>query len=117
MDTSPPPRGFGPAGKIRVAWSFENWAQKPEVREAWAVLKKRHGLVLERDPFDTVKDVFGLLDAEVLGPWARSNRCESPFNGHLYKRLTTLCIIIVLVRVANSGGTGMWIRMIRSSRC
>jgi hypothetical protein len=74
MPTSPPPRGFGPAGKFRMAWSFEAWAQKPEVQDAWAVLKKRYNLTLERDPFENVKDVFGLLDGEMLGPWGRSNR-------------------------------------------
>lgn len=74
MPTSPPPRGFGPAGKFRLAWSFEEWAQKLEVRDAWTSLKKRHGLFLERDPFENTKDVFGLLDGEILGPWGRSIR-------------------------------------------
>ena len=74
MPTNPPPRGFGPPGKFRLSGSFEVWAQKPEVRDAWATLKKRHGLVLTQDPFDNPKDVFSLLDGEMLGPWGRSNR-------------------------------------------
>lgn len=74
MPTSPPPRGFGPPGQFRLAWSFEAWAQKQEVRDAWATLKKRHDLTLERDPFENPQDVFGLLDGEILGPWGRSNR-------------------------------------------
>jgi nucleoside-diphosphate-sugar epimerase len=74
MPTTPPPRGFGPAGKFRLAWSFEEWARQPDVREAWNTLKKREGLVIKRDPFDdaNVKDIFGLSDAAILGPWGRS---------------------------------------------
>jgi nucleoside-diphosphate-sugar epimerase len=74
MPIAPPPRGFGPPGKFRLSWSWEEWAERKEVKEAWATLKKREGLVAVRDPFEgqTVKDVFGLLDAAILGPWGRS---------------------------------------------
>ncbi|KAK1759073.1 NAD(P)-binding protein [Echria macrotheca] len=74
MPVSPPPRGFGPPGRFRFAWTFEGWARKPEVRESWARLRKREGLVFSRDPFDqrNVKDIFGLLDAAILAPWGRS---------------------------------------------
>ncbi|KAM0249167.1 hypothetical protein ACHAQJ_009174 [Trichoderma viride] len=72
MPITPPPRGFGPAGKVRVVWTFESWANKPEVRKAWETLKARHNLAPRPDPFDKVQDIFGLLDAEILGPWGRS---------------------------------------------
>jgi nucleoside-diphosphate-sugar epimerase len=74
MPDAPPPRGFGPAGKFRLSWSFEQWAKGKEVHEAWSRLKSRDGLVAVRDPFDgaNVKDVFGLLDAALLAPWGRS---------------------------------------------
>ncbi|RFU81044.1 aldo-keto reductase family [Trichoderma arundinaceum] len=74
MPTSPPPRGFGPAGKVRVAWTFEAWANKSEVRAAWESLKVRHNLAPQPDPFDKIQDIFGLLDGEILGPWGRSLR-------------------------------------------
>ncbi|KAL7941146.1 hypothetical protein V8C42DRAFT_361273 [Trichoderma barbatum] len=72
MPVSPPPRGFGPAGKIKAARSFEAWANKTEVRKAWETLKSRHNLVPKPDPFDKVQDIFGLLDGEILAPWGRS---------------------------------------------
>jgi nucleoside-diphosphate-sugar epimerase len=76
MPTTPPPRGFGAPGKFRLSWSWEQWASKPEVVEAWKRIKSREGLEVVRDPFEgiNVKDVFGLLDAAVLGPWGRSMR-------------------------------------------
>ena len=76
MPIEPPPRGFGPAGKFRLSWSFEQWAGKFEVRDAWERIKAREQLVLVRDPFleENIKDIFGLLDAAILGPWGRSMR-------------------------------------------
>lgn len=74
MPLAPPPRGFGPPGKFRVAWTFEDWANKPEVRQAWETLKTRHNLAPQPDPFDKVPEIFGLLDKEILGGWGRSLR-------------------------------------------
>jgi hypothetical protein len=76
MPVAPPARGFGPAGTFRLAWSFEEWAKKPEVKKAWGNIKERESLVAVRDPFEdnNVKDIFGLLDAAILGPWGRSMR-------------------------------------------
>jgi len=81
MPQSKPPRGFGGPGKVRVAWSFVTWAKKSEVREAWARLKEKHNLVLDRDPFaeEHVLDFFGLLDGEVLTPWPRIMRSVPMF--------------------------------------
>jgi hypothetical protein len=76
MPIAPPPRGFGPAGKFRLSWSWEAWAGKEENIQAWKRIKEREELVAVRDPFATenVKDIFGLLDAAILGPWGRSMR-------------------------------------------
>lgn len=72
MPIAPPPRGFGPAGRIRAGGSFEAWAKDERVKEAWNVLKQRHSLTHRNDPFENVREVFGLLDGELLGPWGRS---------------------------------------------
>jgi hypothetical protein len=72
MPIAPPPRGFGAAGKFRLSSSIEAWAQTEEVMKAWEKLVKKYGLV--GNPFEKPKDVFGLLDAEILGPWGRSIR-------------------------------------------
>jgi nucleoside-diphosphate-sugar epimerase len=72
MPISPPPRGFGAAGKFRLSASFEGWAQTPEVLGAWKKLSEKYELI--GNPFENPKDVFGLLDAEILGPWGRNIR-------------------------------------------
>jgi hypothetical protein len=74
MPQSPPPRGFGPPGVINLSWSFESWAAEPEVRAAWAELKAKHSLEAPRDLLDNAQDVLCIVDADVLGPWARSPR-------------------------------------------
>ncbi|KAF2103160.1 hypothetical protein NA57DRAFT_31530, partial [Rhizodiscina lignyota] len=73
MPVKPPRRGFGPAGKFRLSWSFEAWAQRPEVISVWEKIKEKYGLSAPKDPFlQGFQDVFGLLDAAILGPWGRS---------------------------------------------
>ena len=78
MPAAPPPRGFGPAGKFRLAWTFEDWARKEHVVQGWKKIKERESLVAVRDPFDpkNVRDIFGLLDAAILAPWGRSMRYD-----------------------------------------
>ena len=73
---APPLREFGPAGKAKIGWSFEEWAKKPEVVAAWKTIKERHGITELKDSFSgrNVKDVFGLLDGELLGGWLWSVR-------------------------------------------
>ena len=43
---------------------------------AWKTIKERHGITELKDPFtgQNVKDVFGLLDGELLGAWPQSMR-------------------------------------------
>lgn len=72
MPHEPPPRGFGPRGKIHAAWTFAGWSEKPEAREAWERLRARYGL--SHNPFEDKQNTFGLLDTDVLGPWPRSIR-------------------------------------------
>jgi len=76
MPIAPLPRGFGLAGRVKIGWSFEEWTKKPEVVAAWKTIKERHGITELKDPFSgqNVKDVFGLLDGELLGGWPRSMR-------------------------------------------
>ncbi|KIW13409.1 hypothetical protein PV08_08597 [Exophiala spinifera] len=70
MPYTPPPRGFGEAGKVEFAWSFQEWALRDDVQNAWRRIAERHSLV--KNPFDNVTDVFGILDGDISGPWARS---------------------------------------------
>jgi len=70
MPLEPPPRGFGPRGKIYASFSFASWAQKPEVLAAWDALRKKYGLL--QSPFDDTLKTFGLIDGEILTPWPRS---------------------------------------------
>ena len=68
MPIAPPPRGFGPAGKVKIGWSSEEWEKNPRL---WRREKRsrRDGITKPKDPFSgqNVKDVFGLLDGELLG--------------------------------------------------
>ena len=43
---------------------------------AWKTIKERHGITELKDPLSgqNVKDVFGLLDGELLGAWPQSMR-------------------------------------------
>lgn len=89
MPIAPPPRGFGAPGKFRMSASFEAWAQREEVLVVWEKLVKENGLV--GNPFEKPKDVFGLLDAEILGPWGRSIRFVFPSFPHLGSLKKEIC--------------------------
>ena len=73
---APPPRGFAPAGKVKIRWSFEECAKKPEVVAAWKTIKEIHGITELKDSFSgqSVKGMFRLLNGELLGGWPRSMR-------------------------------------------
>jgi len=74
MPLDPAPRGFGKAGVVNLAWNFENWAAKPEVREAWEKIQEREGLDKSLSPWrnqKAMRECFGTLDAEILGGWGR----------------------------------------------
>lgn len=71
MPFEPPPRGFGPRGKIQTSWSFAEWSQRTDVKSAWNTIQARHNLV--QNPLDEPVKNFGLLDAEIA-PWSRTLR-------------------------------------------
>jgi hypothetical protein len=79
MPRSPPPRGFGPAGKLRVTWNFTSWAETSEVKAAWARIEEREDLDKSLNQWRDAKallDLWGTLDAELLGPRARSESMD-----------------------------------------
>ncbi|RFU28096.1 hypothetical protein B7463_g8256, partial [Scytalidium lignicola] len=89
MPRDPPPRGFGPAGQVKFVWGFEQWAQGEEVKSAWERIQEREGLNKEFNPFrpDKIREVFGTLDADVLGPWTRTMSMDKSrklgWHGHV----------------------------------
>ncbi len=74
MPQNLPPRGFGPAGSFKLSGSFDAWSVRPEVKAKWAEIKEKYNLQHRNDPFENHQDVFGLLDADLLGNWACSLR-------------------------------------------
>jgi len=92
MGMDPPPRGFGGPGIVKVKLSFEEWSQKPEVKEAWEKIQEREGLDKKLDPWgegrgDVLKNVFSTLDAEMLGAWSRTQTMDKAkalgWHGHV----------------------------------
>lgn len=61
LQHDPPPRGFGPPGKLHFKFSLVEWAQRPEVVKAWKELAETHGL-MEKEFRDPAR-VFGFADA------------------------------------------------------
>lgn len=60
---NPPPRGFGPPGKLRYRFTLTEWAKKPEVQRAWQEIAEAHQL-----PNKTLGDIdriFGFTDASM----------------------------------------------------
>ncbi|KAL2827975.1 hypothetical protein BDW59DRAFT_159932 [Aspergillus cavernicola] len=60
---SPPPRGFGPPGKLRYSFMLVEWAKRPEVQDAWKAIASQFGL-RDRELWDTDR-VFGFTDAAI----------------------------------------------------
>lgn len=79
MPRSPAPRGFGPAGKVNVTFTFTEWAERKEVKDAWEKIQERESLNKELSPWRNAKSLtecFGTFDAEVLGPWTRTESMD-----------------------------------------
>ncbi len=92
LGMNPPPRGFGGPGIVKVKISFEEWAKRPEVKEAWEQIREREGLTGAQDPWAEgkgylLKDIFGSLDAEILGSWSRTQTMDKAkklgWHGHV----------------------------------
>lgn len=106
MPRSPAPRGFGPAGKVRVMWNFASWAEKPEVKSAWTKIEEREGLDKSLSPWrdsKTMLDLWGTLDAELLGPWTRTESMDKSrklgWNGFVDTKESLKAVIGELARL------------------
>ncbi|KAL4813662.1 hypothetical protein BDW67DRAFT_192712 [Aspergillus spinulosporus] len=60
---NPPPRGFGPPGRLRYKFTLVEWARRPDVKEAWKAIAKEHQL-RHAELWDTDR-VFGFTDAAI----------------------------------------------------
>jgi nucleoside-diphosphate-sugar epimerase len=79
MPRDPAPRGFGPAGKVYMTWSFGEWAKREDVKEAWEKVQEREGLRKDLDPWRSwqkIQEVWDTLDAEILGGWGRTQTMD-----------------------------------------
>jgi len=92
LGMDPPPRGFGGPGVVKITFSFEEWAKRPEVKELWEKIRESEGLTGAQDPWAEgkgylLKDIFGSLDAEVLGGWSRTQTMDKAkklgWHGHV----------------------------------
>lgn len=66
---NPPPRGFGPVGKVRARFTFTEWAKENEVQNAWKEISNQYNLVNAALGLADVERVFGFLDMAVLSSW------------------------------------------------
>ena len=70
LPQNPPPRGFGKPGQVKIAFSLEEWAIRPEVKATWEKIQEREGLNKAFDPWrsrDSLQNNFATLDGEILG--------------------------------------------------
>lgn len=61
---------YGPQGVTRTTFSLVEWAEKPEVQQAWKELTAKHGLAW--DPFSNIVQNFGVADSGIIGGWPLS---------------------------------------------
>jgi hypothetical protein len=59
----PPPRGYGPPGRIRFRYRMTQWAKRLDVERAWRELAEKYDLV-DKELRD-VDRVFGFLDGMI----------------------------------------------------
>lgn len=78
MPYNPPPRGFGPPGKMRSKFTFTEWAKKPEVQKAWEEIATAHKL---RDTsLGDIDRIFGFLDAATTWTYPILYRFVTPLS-------------------------------------
>ncbi|KAH8883348.1 hypothetical protein GQ53DRAFT_882990 [Thozetella sp. PMI_491] len=98
---NPPPLGYGPPTRIRLAWSYVAWAQQPANRLAWEELMQKHGL--HYNPFDDPEAHFAFSDAAMHAGQGRlsTNKSRSfGWNGFVD---TTECLYETYQTVAKLG--------------
>ncbi|KAK3652638.1 hypothetical protein LTR56_002003 [Elasticomyces elasticus] len=92
LPASPPPRGFGKAGQVKLTFTFEQWSLKAEVKAAWKRIVERSKLDPALDLFgpgreQLLDDTFRSLDAEMLGSWGRIETMDKAkklgWHGHV----------------------------------
>ncbi|KAF9883242.1 hypothetical protein FE257_003836 [Aspergillus nanangensis] len=57
---NPPPRGYGPQALIRSRFTLAEWANRPEVQNAWREIAKEHKL--RHQELANMDQVFGFTD-------------------------------------------------------
>lgn len=58
---NPPPRGFGPPGRLRYRFTLTEWAKRPDVQRAWEEIAETHQLCNKE--LADIDRVFGFTDA------------------------------------------------------
>lgn len=68
---------------IRFAWSFQEWAARPENKKAWEEIMKKHNLT--DNPFKDVKAgfEFGDMAANPFGFLSMNKARHFGWNGHV----------------------------------
>ena len=61
---------YGPQGVTRSTFSLVEWAQDPEVHQAWKELTSKHDL--QFNPFENPVQNFGVADSALIGGWPLS---------------------------------------------
>lgn len=64
---NPPPRGYGPPGKIRYRFSLTEWAKQHEVAQAWKDIAQQNDLSVKE--LHDVDRIFGFTDFAMSVSW------------------------------------------------
>ena len=67
----PPPRGYGPPGKVGIKFKLTEWAKKPEVQQAWKDIAIRDNLTVKE--LHDVDRIFGFADFALSVSWSGAN--------------------------------------------
>ncbi|OJJ57292.1 hypothetical protein ASPSYDRAFT_1049617 [Aspergillus sydowii CBS 593.65] len=67
MQYNPPPRGYGPPGKVRTRFTLTEWAKKPEIQAAWKDIATKNGLT--DTTLGDIDRIFGFTDTALSSPY------------------------------------------------
>jgi hypothetical protein len=67
-----PPRGYDPAGAIRLRFTLTNWVKTREVQKAWAEIAEKHRL--REKELEDIDRIFGFADLLLSLTWSISLR-------------------------------------------